>query len=150
MNSGGGGSPSILEPDLDLFGLDVCQDGALAQQLLPARGCGLGALSVHPFQRLHLLRRVPHVLARVHPALVVSPAAVAAPAPHRHRGRHRRRPTTTKKKRSKTHASSPRTTTSPFNSSSSTPPPQSYENLQDVKRTELLGADFDLREIGRD
>jgi hypothetical protein len=64
VTSGGGGSPSILEPDLDLFGLDDCQDGALAQQLMPAREGGLGALGVHPLQRIHLLRRVPHVLVR--------------------------------------------------------------------------------------
>jgi hypothetical protein len=58
--------PAVLEPDLDLLGLDVAEDGAVPDKLLPAQRGGLGALVVHALQRLHLLRRVPHVLARVH------------------------------------------------------------------------------------
>lgn len=57
---------AILEPDFDLLGLDVAEDGALSDQLLPPQRAGLGALVVDPLQRLHLLGGVPHVLARVH------------------------------------------------------------------------------------
>jgi hypothetical protein len=58
--------PAVLEPDLDLLGLDVAEDGAVPDELLPAQRGWLGALAVDALQRLHLLRRVPHVLARVH------------------------------------------------------------------------------------
>jgi hypothetical protein len=58
--------PAVLEPDLDLLGVDAGEDGAVADQLLAAQRARLGALVVEPLQRLHLLRRVPHVLAGVH------------------------------------------------------------------------------------
>ena len=35
-------SPSVLEPDLDLLGLDVAEDGAVPDDLLAAEGAGLG------------------------------------------------------------------------------------------------------------
>lgn len=76
-------TPAILEPDFDLLGLDVGEDGALSDQLLPPQRAGLGALVVDPLQRLHLLGRVPHVLARVH---------LPARALLVHHQRHRSRP----------------------------------------------------------
>jgi hypothetical protein len=77
---------AVLEPDLDLLGLDVAEDGAVPDELLPAQRAGLGALAVDALQRLHLLRRVPHVLARVH----LRRGAWGEPLPARHR-RHRHR-----------------------------------------------------------
>lgn len=76
--------PSILEPDFDLFGLDVGKDGALTNQLLPPHRARLGALRVHSLQCLHLLRRVPHVLPRAVHMPLQSAAALGA-RPHHHR-----------------------------------------------------------------
>ena len=55
-------APPVLEPDLDLLRLDVRQDRALPDQLLPPHRRRLRALRVHSLQRLHLLRRVADVL----------------------------------------------------------------------------------------
>jgi hypothetical protein len=70
--------PAILEPDLDLLGLDVGENGALSDQLLPAQRAGLGALSIDSLERLHLLSRVPHILASVKVVIVPADAPTAA------------------------------------------------------------------------
>jgi hypothetical protein len=80
-------APAVLEPDLDLLGLDVAEYGALPDELLPAQRAGLGALAVDPLERLHLLGRVAHVLARVHQRRPTRRRPVLA-APRRHHGRH--------------------------------------------------------------
>jgi len=59
-------APAVLEPDLDLLGLDVAEYGALPDELLPAQRAGLGALAVDALELLDLLGGVAHVLARVH------------------------------------------------------------------------------------
>jgi hypothetical protein len=59
-------SPAVLEPDLDLLGLDVAECGAVPDDLLAAQRAGLGAVAVDPLEHLHLLGGVAHVLARVH------------------------------------------------------------------------------------
>lgn len=58
--------PSVLEPNFDLFRLDVGENGALPYKLLPAHGAGFGAIMVEPFERLNLLWRVPHVFTVIH------------------------------------------------------------------------------------
>ncbi|BAS85430.1 Os03g0640825 [Oryza sativa Japonica Group] len=90
-------APAVLEPDLDLLGLDVAEYGALADELLAAERAGLGALAVDPLQRLHLLRGVAHVLARVHlrrPSAARRRPVLPPHSMHRrhHRRRHPRRP----------------------------------------------------------
>jgi hypothetical protein len=47
--------PAVLEPDFDLFGLNVCKDGTILNELLAAYGAWLGTLMVHMLQSLHLL-----------------------------------------------------------------------------------------------
>jgi len=56
---------------------------------MPAQRAGLGALAVDALQRLHLLLRVPHVLARVHLGRGGGTRG-EPPLPARHH-RHRRR-----------------------------------------------------------
>jgi hypothetical protein len=47
--------PAVLEPDFDLFGLNVCKDWTILNELLAAYGAWLGTLVVHMLQSLHLL-----------------------------------------------------------------------------------------------
>lgn len=69
--------PAILEPDFDLLGLDVGENGAVFDELLAANGAGLGALVVDTLQCLHLLVGVTHILSGVvHGA---GPGAVLVP-----------------------------------------------------------------------
>jgi hypothetical protein len=65
-----GGIPSVLEPNFDLFGLDVGENGALPYKLLAAHGAGFWAVVVEPFERLNLLGRVPHILTVIHSILI--------------------------------------------------------------------------------
>ena len=53
--------PAILKPDFDLLGLDVGQNGTLADQLLPPQRARLRTLSINPFEGLDLLGRVPDI-----------------------------------------------------------------------------------------
>lgn len=55
--------PSILEPDFDLFGLNVRENRALPNQLLPSQRARLWAFRVDSLQGLNLLWCVPHILA---------------------------------------------------------------------------------------
>jgi hypothetical protein len=79
-------SPAVLEPDLDLLGLDVAEYGAVPDDLLAAQRAGLGAVAVDPLEHLHLLGGVAHVLARVHLRRPGRRPVLAAP--RRHHGRH--------------------------------------------------------------
>ncbi|RRT76348.1 hypothetical protein B296_00018591 [Ensete ventricosum] len=77
--------PSVLEPDLDLLRLDVGEDRTFPYELLPSQGARLRALAVDPLERLHLLRRVPHVLPRIHRRSLLQPLPHLLPAyNHRH------------------------------------------------------------------
>jgi hypothetical protein len=58
--------PAVLKPDFDLFGLNVGKNGTLPNELLPSQRARLWAFCVHPLQCLHLLWRIPHVLAGIH------------------------------------------------------------------------------------
>jgi hypothetical protein len=55
-----------LEPNFDLFGLNVGENWALPNELLAANGAGFGTIMIEPFQGFDLLRRVPDILAIVH------------------------------------------------------------------------------------
>ena len=57
--------PAILEPDLDLLGLDVGENGALSNQLLSTQRAGLWALRIDSLERLNLLSCVPYILASI-------------------------------------------------------------------------------------
>jgi hypothetical protein len=59
-----------LEPNFDLFGLNVGENWALPNELLAANGAGFGAIMIEPFQGFDLLRRVPDILAIVHDRLL--------------------------------------------------------------------------------
>lgn len=59
-------TPSILEPNFDLFGFNVGKYGALSDELLPPQGTWLRAFSIDPLQSLNLLWCVPHILAWIH------------------------------------------------------------------------------------
>jgi len=58
--------PAVLKPDFDLFGLNVGKNRTLPNELLPSQRARLWAFCVHPLQCLHLLWRIPHVLAGIH------------------------------------------------------------------------------------
>lgn len=58
--------PSVLEPNLDLFGFDVGENGALSYELLAAEGTWFGAFMVEPFECFHLFGCIADVLAVVH------------------------------------------------------------------------------------
>jgi len=73
-----------LEPNFNLLGLDVGKNRALSDQLLPSQGAGLRALSVNPFERFNLLRRVSDILAGVK-MLVDAPTAAFSVVSHSHR-----------------------------------------------------------------
>lgn len=59
--------PSVLEPDLDLFGFDIRENWALADKLLAANRTWLWALVIEPLEGFNLLRCVPNILAVVYP-----------------------------------------------------------------------------------
>ena len=54
--------PSVLEPNFDLFGLNVGEDRALADELLAANGAGFGAVMIEPLEGLNLLRCITDIL----------------------------------------------------------------------------------------
>jgi hypothetical protein len=67
-------APSVLEPDFDLLGFNVCKDRAVLDELLAPDRTGLGALMVHTLQSLHLLISVANVLpGSVHPLHACTP-----------------------------------------------------------------------------
>jgi hypothetical protein len=77
--------PAILEPDFDLLGVDVGENGALPDQLLPAQRAGLGALGIDPLERLDLFGRVPYILPRIKvPADAPTAALSVLLSHHRH------------------------------------------------------------------
>lgn len=77
--------PAILEPDFDLLGVDVGENGALPDQLLPAQRAGLGALGIDPLERLDLFGRVPYILPRIKvPADAPTAALPVLLSHHRH------------------------------------------------------------------
>ena len=57
--------PSVLEPNLDLFGFDVGENGTLSDELLTAKRTWFWTFMVEPLQCFHLFRCVPNVLAVV-------------------------------------------------------------------------------------
>jgi hypothetical protein len=77
--------PAILEPDFDLLGVDVGENGALPDQLLPAQRAGLGALGIDPLERIDLLGRVPYILPGIKVPADAPTAALSVLLSHRHR-----------------------------------------------------------------
>lgn len=61
--------PSVLEPDLDLFRLDVGENWALANKLLTPNRTRLWALMIEPLEGFNLLRCVSDILAIVNRTL---------------------------------------------------------------------------------
>lgn len=55
--------PPVLKPNFDLLRLNVSKDRTLPDQLLSSQRTRFRALGVDSLKRLHLLRRVPHILA---------------------------------------------------------------------------------------
>jgi len=76
--------PAILEPDFDLLGVDVGENGALPDQLLPAQRAGLGALGIDPLERIDLLGRVPYILPGIKVPADAPTAALSVLLSHRH------------------------------------------------------------------
>jgi hypothetical protein len=77
--------PAILEPDFDLLGVDVGENGALPDQLLPAQRAGLGALGIDPLESLDLLGRVPYILPGIQMPADAPTAALSVVLSHGHR-----------------------------------------------------------------
>ena len=63
--------PSVLKPNFDLFGLDVGENRAFPDKLLPANGTGFGALVIEPLKGFNLLRRVTDIFPVVHHSLTI-------------------------------------------------------------------------------
>lgn len=82
--------PAILKPYFDLLGLDVRQNGALSDQLLPSQRARFRALSVYSFKGFHLFRRVPDILSVVSKVLVYASTTALSVLRHRHRHYHSR------------------------------------------------------------
>lgn len=61
--------PPILKPNFNLLGLNVGEDRALSDQLLPAKRARLRALMIQPLKGFDLLRSVSNVLSGVHSSL---------------------------------------------------------------------------------
>ena len=69
-----------MEPNLDLFGFDVGENGTLSDELLTAKRTWFWTFMVEPLQCFHLFRCVPNVLAVVQCHL----APIFAGWTHRH------------------------------------------------------------------
>lgn len=59
-------TPSILEPDFDLFRLNVRKNRTLSDKLLTTERSRFGTFMVEPLKRFDLLRRVAYVFTVVH------------------------------------------------------------------------------------
>ena len=55
----------MLNPDFDLLGLDVRQNGTVADQLLSMQLARLRTLDINPFEGFHLLASVPDIFSGI-------------------------------------------------------------------------------------
>lgn len=77
--------PAVLEPDFDLLRLDVGENGALPDQLLPAHGAGLGTLSIDSLKSFNLLSSVADILAVIKVLVYATSTTTLSVLSHGHR-----------------------------------------------------------------